>query len=285
MALETTLYEKIDDGQIVKITMNRPEVLNAMDAALKEELFEAFQMAEFDEDVRVVILAGAGRSFSAGHDMSGKGRPSQHPYMQTRLTGLEGSLRREQHIFVDINLSIRNLTKPVIAQVQGHCIAGALMVACMCDIIVASEDASFQNPVLRMTPGAAELLVEPWEMGVRRAKEFLFTGDPMDARRAYEVGLVNRVVPRDKLEEETLALARRIALMPPVTVSLVKRSLNRTLDIMGQANSFDYHLLIHEMSHHTDQAKQFAEERRKAMATGGLKAFLAFRDGAFGKKQ
>ncbi|MDO8674442.1 MAG: enoyl-CoA hydratase [Dehalococcoidia bacterium] len=280
MALVTTLYEKIDDGQIVKITMNRPEKLNAMDHALKEELFEAFQMAEYDENVRVIILAGAGRSFSAGHDMTGKGRPSEHPMMTTKLTGLEGQLRREQHIYVDINLFIRNVTKPTIAQVQGHCIAGGLMVACMCDLIVAADDASFQNPVPRMTPAGAELLVEPWELGVRKAKEFLFLGDAIKAQEACQIGMVNRVVPRESLEAEVLVWARRMAQYPPVTLSLLKRSLNRTLDLMGQANAFDYHLLIHEISHHADASKEFRKKQAETIAGSGLKAFLSERDGS-----
>ncbi|MBI2304506.1 MAG: enoyl-CoA hydratase [Chloroflexi bacterium] len=282
MSWSTILYEKID-GNIARIVLNRPETHNAQDYLLIEEMDEAMKQAEEDPEVKVIILAGAGPSFSSGHDMSGRGKPSPQRPELSQLPGLEGSLAREQYIYIDKCLVIRNLTKPTIAQVQGHCLAAGWMVAAMCDIIVASEDADFGDPVLRMTPAAVEILFHPWEVGARKAKELLWTGDRITAMEAWRLGAVNKVVPREKLEEETLRIARKIALTPNVTVSLTKRSINRTLDIMGQADAWDYHMLIHQMSHHTEQARAYREERRKAMERGGLREFLKMRDEAYSK--
>src|SRR5207237_6116503 len=121
-------------------------------------------------------------------------------------------------------LRLRDFRKPTIAAVQGKCIAAGLMLACMCDLIVAADDAVFQNPVLRMTGAGVELLVEPWELGLRKAKEFLWTGMELDAREAWRLGLVNRVVARESLMDEAHALAATIALVPPQTAQIVKDS-------------------------------------------------------------
>ncbi len=119
-------------------------------------------------------------------------------------------------------------------------------------------------------------------MGFRRAKEILWTGDPVSAQEAKQLGLVSRVVPREKLEEETLVLARRIAMNMPVAVSLVKRSINHAWDLMGQRDALQYHMLIHQLSHASDEAKRWQEERAKAMEKGGLKEMLKERDSKFG---
>ena len=158
--------------------------------------------------------------------------------------------------------------------------AAGLMLASMCDLIVASQDATFSNPVVRMGNGSVELLVEPWDLGIRRAKEFLWTGDPLTADEAHQIGFVSRVVARDALEEEALRLAKRIALSPPVAVSLVKRSLNHAWEVMGQLTSFEHHFLVHQLAHNTDEAKNIAEEGRRL--PGGLREFLRARDAKYG---
>ncbi|MBI2304507.1 MAG: enoyl-CoA hydratase [Chloroflexi bacterium] len=276
MAREFIVYEK-PESNIARILLNRPDKLNAQNRQVILEMDDAFHEAEQDDEVRVVILGGTGRAFSTGHDMS-PDRWTKEPHG----VGLEGNMAREQFLYIDKCMYIRNLPKPTIAQVQGYCVAAGWMVAAMCDIIVASQDAIFQDPVLRMTPAAVEILFHPWEVGARKAKEILFTGDGLTAEEAWRLGAVNKVVPREKLEEETLRLARKIALTPHVTVSLTKRSINRTLDIMGQANAIDYHFLAHQMSHHTEQAKQFNEQvRQSAYEKGGLREFLKARDEAY----
>ena len=186
----------------------------------------------------------------------------------------------EQDIFVDKCLYIRNLPKPTIAQVHGYCLAAGMMLACMCDLIVASEDAIFANMVARMAASGVELLIEPWEVGLRQAKELLFTGDSIDAREAHRLGMVNRVVPRDKLEETVMELANKIALMPPVALRLTKKSLNRTQDIQGYTQSMSAHFDIHMLAHGSDETKKFIEDAIEKGATG-TRDFTEHRDGKF----
>jgi enoyl-CoA hydratase len=151
-----------------------------------------------------------------------------------------------------------------------------VMIAAMCDLIVASDDAVFSNPIARMGSAGAELLVEPWELGVRKAKEFLWLGDTLTANEARELGLVNRVVSGDDLTSTVDQLAARIAALPPVTARLIKRSLNATLDAMGQRASWDYHFMIHQLGHSTEEYRQILELRR----TLSSKEFVTQRDHA-----
>ena len=279
MAWETVLYEKID-GNIARITLNRPEKRNAQNEQLLDELEQARHQAEADEDIRVMILAGAGPSFSAGHDMTYDPERSE----QRRKAGLEGSYKFEQKYYLDYCHNFRNMRMPTIAQVHGYASAAGLMVASMCDLIVASEDAKFGDPVLRMTPAAVEIPTLPWDIGVRKAKELYFTGDYIDAQEAWRLGLVNHVVSREKLEEEALNLAKRIAQTPPFAVRLVKRSMNRMQDIMGLRDHWDYHFIVHQLSHRSVESTTFWEERQKVQEKGGMKAFLEMRDSSYGGK-
>src|SRR4029077_12571750 len=177
------LYEV--DGAISTVTLNRPEAANAQNTAMLDELSAAFQKADADDNVRVVILAANGKHFSAGHDLRGLLDPAAgDPWREMRDTP-EGKLRHEQVMYFDKCVKIYDFRKPTIAAVQGSCVAAGLMLACMCDLIVAADDAVFSNPVLRMTGAGVELLVEPWELGPRKAKEFLLTGDKIDAAEAW----------------------------------------------------------------------------------------------------
>jgi enoyl-CoA hydratase len=214
MGFETLLYET--DGPVAVITMNRPEVANAQNTALIDDLDAAFDAADADDAIRVVILAGAGKHFSSGHDLKAiVGQEAPDPWVAMRATP-EGKFHHEKVMYFDRCVRIHDFRKPTIAAVQGSCVAAGLMLACMCDLIVAADDASFQNPVLRMTGAGVELLVEPWELGVRKAKEFLLTGDRIDAQEAWRLGLANKVVPRAELMDAARELAQKIALVPPV---------------------------------------------------------------------
>ena len=175
----------------------------------------------------------------------------------------EGKMYHEKVMYYDRCKRIHDFRKPTIAAVQGSCVAAGLMLACMCDLIVAADDAKFSNPVLRMTGAGVELLVEPWELGIRKAKEFLLTGDIIDAQEAWRLGLVNRVVPDDELAERARELAERIALVPPATAQVVKDSLNHTGDLMGKSDSWKYHFMAHHWMHNTATAAQALEERKK----------------------
>jgi enoyl-CoA hydratase len=267
-------------GAVVRITMNRPEVRNAQDTELILALDEAMRAAAADDAVRVVILAAAGPSFSAGHDLkSVVGEAKPDAWRKLRRTP-EGRFKHERELYVEKCLAIYNLPKPTIAQVQGHCVAAGLMLAAMCDLIVASDDAVFSNPVLRMTGAGVELLVEPWELGFRKAKEFLWTGDAIDAREAWRLGLVNRVVPRRRLAGETLALAEQIARVPPVTASLVKESINQTAAFMGREHAWRYHFMVHQFMHGTKTATDALRARTK---TGSMRRMLAERDRGYAR--
>jgi enoyl-CoA hydratase len=272
------LYEV--DGPVATITLNRPDAANAQDSALIDALDAAFDRADADDGVRVVILAAAGKHFSAGHDLkalTGVGLDpdaARDPWVAMRETP-EGKLHHEQVMYYDRCLRIYNFRKPTIAAVQGSCIAAGLMLACMCDLIVAADDAVFSNPVLRMTGAGVELLVEPWELGMRKAKEFLLTGDRIDAPEAWRLGLVNRVVARDRLSDEVKALAERIALVPPATAQVVKDSINHAFDLMGKSQSFKYHFMAHHWMHNTATALGALESRKQK---GSMQEVLADRD-------
>ena len=242
------------DGAVATITLNRPDVANAQDTQLIDELDAAFDLAEADDEVRVVVMAANGRHFSAGHDLKalvGDVEPDKWRLMRATP---EGKFHHEKTMYFDRCLRIRDFPKPTIAAVHGKCIAAGVMLACMCDLIVASDDASFQNPVLRMTGAAVEILIEPWEMPPRKAKEFLLTAQTISATDAERLGMVNRVVPRDDLAAVTQEMAEAIALVPPATAAVVKRSINKTLEFMGQRDSWDYHFMVHHWMHNTDTA-------------------------------
>jgi enoyl-CoA hydratase len=257
------------DGPVCTITMNRPEVANAQDSQLLDELDAAFDRADEDDDVRVVILAGEGKHFSAGHDLKQLLTKSD-PWAEMRDTP-EGKLRHEQVMYFDRCVKIRDFRKPTIAAVQGACSAAGLMLACMCDLIVAADDAKFSNPVLRMTGAGVELLVEPWELGPRKAKEFLLCAETIEAGDAERFGLVNTVVPRTELEAAAREMAEKVAKVPPVTAQAVKDSINRMLDIQGQRESWRYHFMVHQFVSNTATALDAAQSRQK----GGMDAVRA----------
>jgi enoyl-CoA hydratase len=263
------------DGAVATITMNRPEVANAQDTRLLDELDAAFDQADADDAVRVVILAGAGKHFSSGHDLKaivGDVEPDKWRLMRETP---EGKMHHEKVMYFDRCKKIHDFRKPTIASVQGSCIAAGLMLACMCDLIVAADDAHFSNPVLRMTGAGVELLVEPWELGIRKAKEFLWTGDIIDAQEAWRLGLVNQVVPAADLTERSHQLAERIALVPPATAQVVKDTINQTADLMGQSASWKYHFMAHHWMHNTSTALTALEERKSRTS---MKEVFADRD-------
>lgn len=267
---ETLLYDVT--GHVATITMNRPEVANAQNTALIDELDAAFDLADADDEVRVVVLAGAGKHFSAGHDLKALiGDTEPDEWRRMRDTP-EGKWQHEKVMYFDRCLRIRDFRKPTIAAVQGKCIAAGVMLACMCDLIVASDDASFQNPVLRMTGAAVEILVEPWEMPARKAKEFLLTAQTLEAVDAERLGMVNRVVPREQLDEVVAELAQSIALVPPATAQVVKRSINKTLDLQGQRDAYDYHFQAHHWMHNTSTALDALAARQQK---GSMKEVFA----------
>jgi enoyl-CoA hydratase len=273
MEYEAILYQVKDT--VATITMNRPEMANAQDTRLIDEMDDAFDQADADDSVRVVILAGAGKHFSSGHDLKALIGDSEPDKWRLMRETPEGKMYHEKVMYYDRCKRIHDFRKPTIAAVQGSCIAAGLMLACMCDLIVAADDAAFSNPVLRMTGAGVELLVEPWELGIRKAKEFLWTGDIIDAQEAWRLGLVNQVVPRAQLAERAHQLAERISLVPPATAQLVKDTLNHTGELMGKSASWKYHFMAHHWMHNTATAAQALDERR---SKASMKEVFADRD-------
>jgi enoyl-CoA hydratase len=245
------------DGAIAVITMNRPEYRNAQNSAMTYALDQSFYRAAADDEVKVVILAGAGRHFSAGHDIGTPGRDIDRSFERTAglwwdhvgKQGAESRFARESEVYIGMCRRWRELPKPTIAMVQGACIAGALMLAWCCDLIVASDDAFFSDPVVKMGIPGVEYFAHPFVMGPRAAKEFLFTADRVPADRALQLGMVNHVVPRDQLESETMALAGRVAQMPRLGLALAKKAVNQAEDIMGLQTGIDSVFGLHHLAH------------------------------------
>jgi enoyl-CoA hydratase len=233
---DTVLYEQPAPG-VARIMLNRPEVANAQDKTLLYALTAAFDRAAADDDVKVIILGANGKHFSSGHDLRDGSSFSDFdtvgPVGGQSKPGAEGWMSTEQEIYMGFCDRWRAIPKPTIAQVQGKVIAGGLMLVWPCDLVVASEEATFSDPVVAFGVNGIEWFAHAYELGARRAKELLFTGEAMGAQEAKDIGMVNRVVPRDELESATLALAEKIASRPSMGLKLAKMSVNQSVDAQG----------------------------------------------------
>lgn len=279
---QVVLYEV--RGAVALVTMNRPEYHNAQNSQMTYGLDAAFRRACDDDDVKVIVLRGAGKHFSAGHDIGTPGRDVDKTFDRTSLwydhvnkPGGEFLYAREQEVYLGMCRRWREMPKPTIAMVQGACIAGGLMLAWVCDLIVASEDAYFADPVVRMGIPGVEYFAHVHELNPRIAKEFLFLGERMPAPRAYQMGMLNRVVARDELEQQTLDIAGRIAQMPRLGLQLSKQAVNNAEDLMGKRATMDMVFGLHHFAHAHNElvsgdrlggydAKAMASSQRK---TGG----------------
>jgi enoyl-CoA hydratase len=239
------------------VTMNRARYRNAQNSAMTYALDQAFYRAAEDDDVHVVVLRGAGDHFSAGHDIGTPERDVDQSFdRQASLwwdhTSKQGAARRyarEQEVYLGMCRRWRELPKPCIAAVQGACIGGGLMLAWVCDLIVAADDAFFSDPVVRMGIPGVEFFAHPWVLGPRVAREFLYTGMRMPAQRAHDVGMVNRVVPRAELDGAVQDLAREIATMPPFGLALTKKAINEAEDMMGLRSGVELAFSLHHVAH------------------------------------
>lgn len=252
---ETILVERPDPA-VARIVMNRPDARNAQNLQMTYDLNAAFDDAVQDDSVKVIILAGAGPHFSAGHDLrattkneAGIDFPPVGAWGGFREPGAHGRMAREQEIYLQITRRWRNLAKPMIAEVHGKCIAGGLMLAWACDLIVAADSAEFCDPVVTMGVCGVEWFVHPWELGPRKAKELLFTADSWSAQEAHQLGMVNHVVPAAELSAFTMALAQRIAAKPSFALKMTKEAVNRSVDIQGQPAAIDQAFALHQLCH------------------------------------
>lgn len=244
----------VADG-VATITLNRPDRRNAQNPEMLEELNAAWERAADDDDVRVILLRAEGPHFSAGHDVSTEGR-QPNPRMTREYAETFGTLglyNWEAKHYLGYSRRWRDIPKPSIAAVQGACIAGGLLLAWPCDLIVAADNARFSDPVVLMGIGGVEYHGHTWELGPRKAKEMLFMASSINAEEARQCGMVNRVVPVEELDSTALEMAQHIARMPPHALAMAKRAVNQTLDIQGQyaaiQSCFDIHHLGHASSH------------------------------------
>ena len=274
-------YDEPADG-VAWIEMDRPEKRNAQDARMLAELDDAFAAADRDPDVDCIVLGGTGRDFSSGHDLAtDSDERMSEVFWEKHDESIEEQMRVEREYFFEHAMRIRDLDTPTIASVQGNCVLAGIMLVDVCDLVVAAEDAAFVNPSLRHVGTGAEVLTLPWSIGVRKTKELLWTGDPLYAEDAKELGLVNRVVPEDELETETMYLARRVALNPSVSLSITKKQLNYALDQMGQMDAQEFHFAMHQIVHETEESRAWNDEAEKRQEEGGFSAWLEYRDGPF----
>jgi enoyl-CoA hydratase len=248
-------YERRD--QTALITLNRPRYRNAQNSAMTYALDAAFARAVDDDETRVIVLAGAGDHFCAGHDIGTPERDADKTFDRQAVIwwdhankkGADARYAREMEVYLGMCRRWREVPKPSIAAVQGACIAGGLMLAWVCDLIVASDDAFFADPVVRMGIPGVEYFAHPWALGPRLAKEMLFTGDRITASRAQAAGMVSRVVSRADLEATALDLAARIAAMPAFGLALAKRAVNQCEDLMGMRPGMDSVFGLHHVAH------------------------------------
>ncbi|WP_027502843.1 enoyl-CoA hydratase [Rhodococcus sp. UNC363MFTsu5.1] len=244
-------------GRVAIVTMNRPGYRNAQNSVMTYALDAAFLRAVEDPEVGAIVLAGNGDHFSAGHDIGTPGRDHHVSYENKAVMwwdhvdkpGGDQRYAREMEVYLGMCRRWRELPKPTIAMVQGACIAGGLMLSWVCDLIVASDDAFFADPVVRMGIPGVEYFAHPWVLGTRGAKEILYTGDRFSAQRAYEWGMVSRVVPRADLETTAMEMADKIAAMPQFGLALTKRAVNQCEDLMGIRAGMDSVFGLHHFAH------------------------------------
>jgi enoyl-CoA hydratase len=266
---DVVLYEV--SGPAARITLNRPEKLNALSYELVDRLRDAIAEAARDDDVKVVILAGAGRAFSAGYDLS-----------EEVADRIESADQWHQVLSKDVSvtLDLWRLPKPTIAAVHGWCLAGGCDLAMACDLIVAADDAQFGEPEIRYGSGPVTMLM-PFLIGQKKTNELLFTGDAISALEAERIGLINRAVPADELQAAVDALVAKIAPTPVAVLRFTKLGLLRTYDAMGLSQAVAANLDLSAILNACDTP----EQREFDTITGrdGLKAALAWRDGRYGK--
>jgi len=259
------------DGRVGIVTLNRPDKLNAISPELKKTLVERFHEADRDPTTSVVVLRAEGRSFSAGYDIS------PNP---ARAARKGNALAWHASLTDDATLELTPWTmkKPVIASVQGHCLGGGCELAMVCDLTIAADDALFGEPEIRFS-NVGPVMVMPWIIGLKRARELLYLGDPIDARTALAYGMVNRVVPRAELMTATLRVARRMALMSPEALAATKLAVNRGAECAGFLNAMHagVDVLAALYAARTEVGTKFDEIREKE----GLGAALRWRAAQF----
>jgi enoyl-CoA hydratase len=251
-------YE-VKDG-VAWVMLNRPQYSNAQNYRLLNQLDACFRRAVEDDEVKVVVLGGEGKHFSAGHDLGTPDKDTLQPreridlwYAHEDKEGAERQWVLEQDAYLGLCRRWQQIPKPMIAMVQGACIAGGLMLAWVCDMIVASEDAFFQDPVVLMGQPGVEYFAHAFELPPRIAREFLLLGQRMPAQRAYDLGMINRIFTLETLREEVAAIAAEVAKRPRFGMALTKQAINLVEDLRGKRTAMDGVFHMHHLAHAHNQ--------------------------------
>jgi enoyl-CoA hydratase len=249
---QSVRYETPANG-VARIVLDRADTRNAQDKAMLYELNDAFDKAAQDNEVKVIVLAAEGPHFSSGHDLRDGSAMSEFTPVTNwggfDLPGSEGYMAQEQEIYLGLCWRWRNLPKPTIAEVQGKVIAGGLMLVWVCDLIVAADNAEFSDPVVAFGVNGVEYFAHPWEVGVRKAKEMLFTGEAISADEAKQLGIVNQVGPAQDLAARTRELAEHIARRPSMGLKLAKQSVNQMQDAQGLWTALQGAMSLQQLGH------------------------------------
>ena len=252
---ETILYQTPGE-HVARIVLNRPETRNSQDTRMLYELNDAFDIAAQDDSIKVIILAANGPHFSSGHDLREQDSYQNMAEFRTVGTwcgftcaGAEAQMAREKEIYLGFCERWRNIPKPTIAAVHGKVVAGGLMLIWPCDIIIASEDAQFCDPVVSFGIGGVEFFAHPWELGARKAKELLFTSDWLSAAEAKQLGMVNQVVSREKLEDAAIEMAKKITTKSLFALKLTKEAVNVAEDAQGRLQAMQTSFALHQLAH------------------------------------
>lgn len=279
----TVRYETPAPG-VARIVMAREAQRNAQNKRMTYELNACFDRAAHDDEIKVIIFAADGPHFSSGHDLRDGEKITDFSPMTNwggfSKPGAEGRQAGEEEIYFGMCWRWRNLPKPTIAEVQGKVIAGGLMLVWVCDIIYAADDATFSDPVVAFGVNGVEYFGHPWEFGVRKAKEMLFTGGIMTAQEAQQLGMVNRVIPRAELQSYTLSVAKRIAERPSMGLRLAKQSVNQAQDAQGFWTALQAAMSLQQLGHshnaevykitvHPEGAEVIRREAKATTAGGG----------------
>ena len=261
------------DDKVSVITLDRADKLNAINAVMKEQIISAFARADKDAATSVIVLRANGRSFSAGFDIGhspdrGKDSGAADPNTWDPIL----------HRSFDFGMAPWSATKPVIASVQGHVLGGGCELTLMCDLTIAADDARFGEPEVRFSH-LGPLMVMPWFIGLKRARELLFFGDMIDAKTALQFGMINRVVPAAELREATMKYAKRLSLISPEALRWGKRVINRGAEIAGFRAALEAGVdsFVSLYATQTDVGKEFG----RIVAEKNLKAALEWRAAQF----
>ena len=254
-SLETVSYRVVNRGSegVAVISLNRDDKRNAQNNQMTYELNHCFDLAARDSDVKVIVLRAEGKHFSSGHDLRDRSSHLDFPqvFPQSPFTGegQEGMMAHEEEVYFNMCWRWRNIPKPVIAAAQGKTIAGGLMLLWVADIIIAADDATFSDPVVSFGVNGVEYFGHPWELGARKAKELLFTGDSITAQEAMTLGMVNKVVEAANLDAAAMEMAQTIAQRPGFALKLAKESVNQALEAQGQYTAMKAAFSLQHLGH------------------------------------